>query len=200
MLRKITLLVAVMAASSASAVLIEFDLQGAGGSGLLPDNETGSPASTGSGGEIGAGIFLDTDTNILTVNVGWGSGNGFTDLTGDATSAHFHAPADFNTSTGVTLGLNSEPGSISWNASASSGSITGSVDLDTVSLSNGATINDLLNGLWYLNVHTVANAPGEIRANLVVAAVPEPSLIALFFGVFAGSIFLIRRRLPLSQN
>jgi hypothetical protein len=180
---------------AASAQIIEFDLLGKAGSGLLPGNENPAASSSASGGEIGAGIFLDLSTNILTVNVGWGSGNGFTDLTGAASAAHFHGPADANTNAGVILGLNAEPGSISWDSSASSGSITGTVDLDLVTLGNGGTIADLLNGEWYLNIHTAANPGGELRANLVnVSAVPEPSTYALFGGLAAFGAIAWRRR------
>lgn len=160
--------------------------------GLLPSNETGSSVSSATGGEIGAGITFDDSTNILTVNVGWGSGNGFADLTGTATAAHFHGPGDMNTATGVALALSTQPGSILWDSDPASGSITGWVDLDTVSLGNGATIADLMNGLWYLNVHTTANPGGEIRGNLV--AVPEPASAPLLLGMLTATLLFATRR------
>lgn len=193
MKKYLLLLAAAAAASSASAMIMQFDLMGTAGAGLLPGNEPSAPVSTGSGGEIGAGIWLDTSTNILTVNVGWGSGNGFTDLTGTASAAHFHGPADMVTNTGVALGLSSQPGSIVWDGSATSGSITGTVDLDTVAIGNGSSISDLMNGMWYLNVHTAANPGGEIRGTLV--PVPEPATTAAGMGLLAGLVaFALRRR------
>jgi len=65
------------------SAIIEFDLLGKAGPGLLPGNEAPT-TPVGSGGEIGAGIFFNDVTLQLTINVGWGSGNGFTDLTGPA--------------------------------------------------------------------------------------------------------------------
>jgi hypothetical protein len=181
------LLLLVAFATAASAQTIFFDLLGKGGTGLLGSNETGTVTTPGSGGEIGGGIFLDTATNVLTINVGWGSGNGFTDLSGNAANAHIHGPADINTSTGVLVQLGTLAVSgITYDASATSGSITGSFDLDDLSLGTG----DLLAGLWYINIHTALNPPGEIRGNLV--AIPEPSSLTALLGLTA--LFALPRR------
>ena len=171
-----------------SGQIIYFDLAGQAGAGLLPGNELHGPSGSASGGEINAGIFLDQSTNILTINVGWGTSNGFSNLTGVATNAHIHGAANQTTAAGVVLGLTSSP--FTFNTSASAGFITGSVDLDTASLGNGSTVTDLMNGSWYINVHTGANGSGEIRGNLI-QAVPEPSVYAAVFGLAAiGFAFL----------
>ena len=52
-------------ASIAQAAVIQFDLTGTAGNGLLFGNEP-AVASGGSGGEIGAGITYDNVTNLLT--------------------------------------------------------------------------------------------------------------------------------------
>ena len=80
--------------TSAPAAVILFDLVGTAGPGLLGGNEAPTPiVGGGSGGEIGAGIFFDDVTRVLTINIGWGSGNGFTDLTSPATAGgHIHGP------------------------------------------------------------------------------------------------------------
>src|SRR5512133_3816754 len=71
------------------AAIVSFDLRGKAGTGLLPGNENATLAGTpGSGGELGAGIFFNDVTNLLTIDVGWGSANGFTDLTGNASAGH----------------------------------------------------------------------------------------------------------------
>ena len=83
---KILLSLTVFAISTglSQAALIQFNLLGKGGAGLLSTNENGAIAGTpGSGGEIGAGIIYDDVTKMLTINVGWGTGNGFTNLSGD---------------------------------------------------------------------------------------------------------------------
>lgn len=168
----------------ASAATILFDLQGKGGFGLLSTNENGTVnGSPGSGGEIGGGISYDDVTKALTINVGWGSGNGFTDLSGNATAAHIHGPADFNSNAGVLFNLAN--GGFTLNTSASSGSATG-----TTTLTAGQE-TDLLAGNYYVNIHTATNAGGEIRGNLV--AVPEPGRIALA-SLFVFGLCLRRRR------
>src|SRR2546422_8072570 len=90
----------------ANAAIIPFDLQGTAGFGLLPGNE--NPATTGgTGGENGAGIFFDDVTFQLTINIGLGSGDGFTHLTRDARAGHIHgiatdpAPTSVSEKTGV---------------------------------------------------------------------------------------------------
>ena len=156
----------------ANAAIIPFDLQGTAGFGLLPGNE--NPATTGgTGGEIGAGIFFDDVTLQLTINIGWGSGNGFTDLTGDASAGHIHgittdpAPTSFTENAGVLIPLSTLPG---WNPSATVGGFSGTVTLTSEQASA------LPEGRLYINVHTAANPGGEIRGYLVV---PEPSSMAL---------------------
>lgn len=167
------------ASFAASAAVIQLDLAGVGGSGLLSTNEVppATGGTPGSGGEIGSGIFYDDVSLILTINVGWGSGNGFTDLTGDATFAHIHGNAAQTGTAGVLFNMSS-----GLTASASNGSISYS----TLALS-AQQESDLLAGLWYVNVHTDANPGGEIRGNIV----PEPS--ALLLGA-VSLVGLLRRR------
>ncbi len=176
------------AVNFASAAIINFDLVGSGGSGLLGSNENPSVAGGGSGGKIGAGIFLDDATNLLTINVGWGSGNGFTDLTGNAVAMHIHdaGTASFTANGGVIVPLDSVAG---FNSSLSNGGFQGSVTLTATQTSQIQT------GRFYLNAHTAANGGGEIRGNLVVSAVPEPGAIALLaFGMTAAVASRYRRK------
>ena len=174
-------LAALLGASlAASAAVIQFDLAGVGGPGLLPTNERPDPATggiPGTGGEIGAGISYDDVSKMLTVNVGWGSGNGFSDLSGDATGAHIHGNADQTQAAGVLFNMG---------AGLSPSASNGSISYTTPAL-NAQQEADLFDGLWYVNVHTAANGGGEIRGNLV----PEPS--ALVLGA-VGLVGLLRRR------
>ena len=173
---------------SLSAAIVLFDLNGRSGTGLRFDNENPANATgSGTGGEIGAGITFDDVTSVLTLNVGWGSGNGFTDLTGNVTVAHIHqAPnALFTSNGGVIINLGGlTPG---FNNSATNGGWT-----NTQVTLTGAQAIALASGFLYLNVHTSANPGGEIRGNLV--AVPEPTTLAMLSLIGVGASVVRFRR------
>jgi len=173
------------------AGVIYFNLQGKAGFGLLPGNENHTPTGgPGSGGEIGAGIFLDDATNVLTINAGWGSANGFTNLTGNATAAHIHGPKEsggvgsFTQNAGVKYDIGGTTAGFSNSASAGGWTNT------QVSLT-AQDVADLLAGRFYLNVHTTTNGGGEIRGNLV--GVPEPSSLGLLM-IFGLPVLVARKR------
>lgn len=182
----------------ANAALIELDIRGIAGFGLLPGNE---PVATGgTGGEINTGITYDNVTNILDLtNVGWGSSQGFADLSSLANNSHLHGPTPningngFSETAGVAVTLN-----------RSSSAITGGtftnplIDLDTVYGVNAeAREADLLNGKFYINIHTVNNGGGELRGFLV--PVPEPSTAALLVTGALGVAARRRRRSRVSE-
>lgn len=160
---------------SAQAHMISFDLVGKAGSGLLSGNQNGTINGTpGSGGEVGSGIVFNDQTGLLTINVAWGSANGFTNLTGNATAGHIHGPtassgaAAFNEDAPVLINLDDTAG---WNPNAAGGGITRSVTLSSTQ------ITQLFAGRLYINVHTLANGGGEIRGNLVRQAFVETNPI-----------------------
>jgi hypothetical protein len=169
-----------------NAALIPFDLMGRSGSGMRFNNENPSASGTGTGGENGAGITFDNTSKILTINVGWGSGKGFTDLTGTVTAAHIHQAPDalFTSSGGVIINL--DGGTTGFNSSGTSGGWTNTQTAALTAPQESA----LMSGFLYLNAHTAANSGGEIRGNLV--AVPEPSVAGLL--VMGVSSLLLRRR------
>lgn len=180
-------------ASASQAATIYFDLVGVAGVGLLPGNEPGS-ITGGTGGEIGAGIFYDDVTNVLTVNVGWGSSQGFTNLSSLANNSHIHGPTPsvngngFFQTAGVLINLTRSSNAVT------GGIITNSVlDFDSIFGVNAeAREADLRNGKFYINIHTANNPGGEMRGFLV-EGVPEPSTSLL--GLLAvGPLFLRRRR------
>ena len=150
---------------SAHAHQIAFDLAGKAGAGLLAGNENGTINGTpGSGGEVDTGIVFNSQTRVLTINVGWGSGKTFTNLSGDARAGHIHGPtasggtASFNENAGIMIGLDDKPG---WNPSATNGGFSGSVTL------TAEQAQHLFAGRLYINIHTPTNGSGEIRGNLV---------------------------------
>jgi hypothetical protein len=90
------------------------------------------------------------DSNTLSYTVTW------TGLTGgNATAGHFHGPADPGVAAGVVVPFTGL-------ASAAAGTFTGSTTL------TDAQETDLLNGLWYFNIHNATYPGGEIRGQVVL--------------------------------
>ena len=174
-----------LTAPFASATVLDISLQGKAGSGMLAGNENHAISGTpGSGGEVGLGVLYDDAINKLTINVGWGSGQGFTDLTGNVIAAHIHqspTPA-FTDSGGVIISLDgATPG---FNNSGTNGGWTNT----QVTLTDPQEAQLFL-GTLYLNAHTSVNGQGEIRGNMIV---PEPAGATLL--LFGGASLLLRRK------
>ncbi len=170
------------------ADIISFRLTGNGGDGLLGSNVTPDTGSTGYGGMGSSGITFDTVSGVLHVDVGWGSLNGWGDLSGDVTMLHWHGPTmdlppDSFSQTGpliinLALALNFDPdfngGGVNANYLVNPGDVPG-----------------LLQGRTYINVHTEQFPTGEIRGYLV-RAVPEPA--AATAAIVPGLAALVFRR------
>ena len=174
---------------SSSAAIVSFILDGNAGLGLLTGNE--NPVATGGTGGLGSGgISYDTVTNVLSIDIVWGSANGFVDLTGDVSASHIHGftasppPTGFSQNAGVLYPLHTLPG---FNTSATSGGFTGTVGIEEIHEAG------LLAGQTYINVHTRQNGGGEIRGQLVVNPVPVPAAVWLF-GTGLLSLFGLARR------
>ena len=75
----------------------------------------------------------------------------YKDLTGPATAAHFHGPADAKTNAGVVVPVN--------------GAVTSPIKGEATL--TDAQAKDLADGKWYFNVHTAANKGGEIRGQVM---------------------------------
>ena len=182
----LTAVVSLAFALQSNAALFNFDLQGIAGFGLLPGNE---PIATGgTGGEIGAGVFYDNVAKLLTVNIGWGSSQGFTDLTSTASASHIHGPTAAVNGSGFT-----QTAGVLFSLTRSSSAVTGgtfTTPSSTITLT-AAQETDLLNGKYYVNIHTANNGSGELRGFIV--PVPEPSSVLL--GLLGGvSLLAFRRR------
>ena len=129
--------------------------------GLSPANEVPAATGTGSGAEILSGITYDTDTNVLSVALGYGSFAGFTNLTGVATAAHIHGPAPVTGTAPPIHDFITAGQHLLAPVPLNGGVIIGSATLSAANETN------LINGQLYINIHTAANANGEIRAQLV---------------------------------
>lgn len=102
------------------------------------------PVATTASGVVEA--KLNKDTNLLTWSMSYSG------LSGPATAGHFHGPASATQNAGIALGFN---------------------DPITSPFAGQATLTpaqaaDLLAGKWYVNIHTAANKPGEIRGQVTV--------------------------------
>ena len=128
----------------------------------------GSPA-TGQGT-----VDYDTVTDLLSWSVT------YSDLSGPPTAAFFHGPALPTQNAGVVVPMSPDPSPIAGST--------------TISDPQGA---DLLNDLWYVNIHTSAFPGGEIRGQVVGfalsrgdEAVPEPAGL----GLIGLALLAARRR------
>ena len=110
---------------------------------LRAANEVPVNASQGTGS-------VDAVFNKETSQLRWKAN--FTGLSGTATAAHFHGPAAAGANAGVAL---------PWTGPITS-PMEGSATL------TAAQAADLMAGRWYANIHTAANAGGEIRGQMTV--------------------------------
>ena len=169
-LKKLPQIAAVLAASLLTATpsvwagITTFNLQGTAGPGLLPGNEP-AVASGGTGGAIGAGIFFDDSTSVLTLNVGWGSSQGFTDLSSLANNSHIHVTAANFGYDGT--GNFKQTGGVAISLTRSSSAVTGGTFTPNTFVLTAGQKTDLFNGKYYVNIHTANNGGGETRGFLV---------------------------------
>jgi hypothetical protein len=117
---------------------------------LTGAQETPANASTATGS---MDISFFKGSNVLTYKVTW------TGLTGPPTAMHVHglAPTGFPAGIVQTILSASNP-----TAFPASGSYTGSMTVDNITVKE----QDLLNGLYYMNIHTSTYPAGEIRGQI----------------------------------
>lgn len=108
-----------------------------------------------------------SSSGTLSYTVSW------TALTGAVTGAHIHGPADLNNTAGVLIDFSALPAgsanqTMTWTAAgAASGTVNVKGTAIMTATVSGDSLVKLLNaGLLYVNVHTAANANGEIRTQL----------------------------------
>jgi hypothetical protein len=102
------------------------------------------PAKTSNGmGDVD--VTLDTATELMVYTVTYAG------LSGDATAAHFHGPAEAGSNAGVVVPVKGPLAS----------PIRGEATLTPEQAA------DLMAGKWYFNIHTNANPGGEIRGQVL---------------------------------
>ena len=106
-------------------------------------NEVPAANSNGSG-TLSAN--LDKATNVLSWTVTYSG------LSGPATGGHFHGPAKMGQNAGVALPF------------------TGSLEspIRGTATLTPAQMDAVMNGNWYVNLHTAANPNGEIRGQVAL--------------------------------
>ena len=107
------------------------------------DGKSEVPATTSAG--TGA---ADLDYDAATKKLSWKLT--YSGLSGPATAAHFHGPAEAGKNAGVMVPI---PG-------IASSPVEGSATLTE------AQASDLMSGKLYMNIHTAANPGGEIRGQV----------------------------------
>ena len=145
--------------STLNAQLLNFELEGMSGAGLSAQNEPGDVID-GESGDVGSGgVVLNLATGEFSVDVEWGSGNGYIDLSSDVDFMNIHgptsmeAPSSFNESSGMNFGLQGfEP-------SAANGEWVDTISFDDV--------KGLLEGRYYIHLHTFVNGGGEARGYFI---------------------------------
>lgn len=109
---------------------------------LTPAQEVPAVQSNGQGQLVAT---LDTTSSELRWKVT------YTGLTGPATMGHFHGPAGKGENAGVAIGFKGNLDS----------PITGEATL------TAAQMGELMDGKWYVNIHTAQNPKGEIRGQVI---------------------------------
>jgi hypothetical protein len=128
-----SLLLPLSAPALAETLHYHADMKGAS---EVPPNTT---AGTGT-----LDLTVDTDTKAADYTLVWSG------LTGPATAAHIHGPAEQGKNAGVEIGFGKDPVS----------PVKGTATLTDTQL------KDLKAGLFYVNVHTAANPKGETRGQV----------------------------------
>jgi len=102
-------------------------------------------------------VFYTRETRLLSYTVRWSG------LTGNVAAMHIHglAPSGFIAGVFQTFTIASIVKCPN-NATTTCGSYSGTLLVDGVAVKE----NDLLNGFYYVNIHTAANPGGEIRGQI----------------------------------
>jgi len=107
----------------------------------------------------------------------------YSGLTSAENAAHVHGPAAQCVNAGIVYPLPA-----------------GNPKIGTHTLANDAQVQDMLNGLHYINIHTANFGNGEIRGQILVNSIPAVSdwgVVAMSLLVLTGGSVLFLKRSPL---
>ncbi len=113
---------------------------------MSAQNEVPANSSTATGS---LNVSYSRANRVLFYDFTW------TGLTGDVTNMHIHGQAPTGYTAGVFQSFFGFP-------KTPSGSFKGSLVIDNVTIKE----ENLLNGLYYVNIHTAANGGGEIKGQI----------------------------------
>ena len=131
---------------------------------------------------------VDPNTNTLKISVGWGSSQGFTDLSSLANNSHIHGPTPNNNGNNGTTNF-TQTAAVLFTLTRSSNATTGGTIIQDITGFTTQNVIDLNNGKFYLNIHTANNGGGELRGFIV--PVPEPTTVSM---AALGALALLRTR------
>ena len=130
----------VLLAAPARAETVKFE--------AMLDQDQAVPAPTAvaeAGGR--AYVTLETDSNEIAWVIEYYS------LSGEITAMHFHGPAGHGEAGDVAVIID--------NTSETVGELTGTAQI------TAEQVQHMMDGLWYVNIHTELNGAGEIRGQLI---------------------------------
>jgi hypothetical protein len=162
-------------AAQAAAIFLSADIDGA-------------QAGTTSGSTASADVQYDTNTMELD----WSISEVTPFFDTPVSFAHFHGPALPGDTAGVQVWICDNTGD------GPTGTPLCGIEGELFSVGSAGIsadqADDLLSGLWYINIHTEEYPPGEIRGQVLQAQVPEPGTLTLLLFGMAGTRFWHRSR------
>jgi hypothetical protein len=99
-------------------------------------------------------VYYNKGTKTLVYKVTWSG------LTGNPQAMHIHGLAPIGFATGIIQNILTAPNPTLF---PTAGTYSGTFLADGVKVKE----EDILNGLYYINIHTVANPSGEIRGQII---------------------------------